>query len=546
MPDGGRVLGSEFWLRTEALFAMDGRTPVGPGAVLVRDGRIADVILGRSTPRTDRPKLDVGALPVLPGFVDPHVHLEMAATAMYGAVDCHTPPCGSVDEVLAALRSQAELRHLRGGWLVGQGNLFAGRRFVDQRLPNRHDLDKVSSDFPIAIRFGGHVTVVNTRGLELGLQAGLPETGDSEICRDEAGELTGELHELFYALPVPALSPDEMTDAVVTMTRDHLTRFGVTRIGEITNTVEGIRLIGELAGTPRLPLSVDAFMWAPGTKSFDAVFHPGLRQQFPAGPDFRVRGVKIFVDGGYSAGGAAVLRPYRQSGTLGRLAFDRADLAELVRRADERELQVAAHVNGERAQRLLCDAVVDARGLDPGGLPVRLEHAGNVLTDRRTVDYWARAAAVPVAQAGFIWSMSSFIVESLGAESRQAMFPFRDLTDLQVTSSSDGAGSELRQFNPLFGVQCAVTRTSCIGEVIAEEQTIDVETALSMHTAWAAGAVGMADEVGSIRRGLRADLVVLDTDPRKAEPARLGEIAAALVFRGGKLVYDNTAKGNRR
>jgi predicted amidohydrolase YtcJ len=480
--------------------------------------------------------IDVGALPVLPGFVDPHVHVEMSATALYGAADCHTPPCHSVDDVLQALHEQAELRHGRGGWLVGQGNLFAARRFVEGRLPDRHDLDKVSTEFPIAVRFGGHVTVVNSRGLELGLAAGLPETGDSEVCRDATGELSGELHELFYALPVPTLSPDELADAITGIARDHLTRFGVTRVGEISNTVAGLGLLADLAGSWRFPLAVDAFVWAPGTMSYDAVFAPDLRSELPAAPDFQVRGVKVFVDGGYSAGGAAVLRPYRTSGTLGRLAFDRAALADLVRRADERELQVAAHVNGERAQRLLCEAVLDARGSDAVGLPVRLEHAGNVLTDRETTEYWSRAGAVPIAQAGFIWSMASFIVEALGDESRLAMFPFRDLAARAVASSSDAAGSEMKQFNPLFGVQCAVTRTSCIGEVIAEEQAVDVETALAMHTSWAARAMGVEHEVGSIGPGLRADLVVLDADPRSVDPARLGEITADKVFRNGELV----------
>jgi len=39
---------------------------------------------------------------------------EMMATAMHGAVDCHTPPCESVDDVRTALREHACLRDAAG------------------------------------------------------------------------------------------------------------------------------------------------------------------------------------------------------------------------------------------------------------------------------------------------------------------------------------------------------------------------------------------------------------------------------------------------
>jgi predicted amidohydrolase YtcJ len=461
-PAGGA---GEFLVRSDALFTMDQTVQARPGAVVVRDGMIAAVLPRDAPGPAGLPALDAGARAVLPGFVDPHVHLEMMATAMYGAVDCHTPPCASVDDVLTALSGQADLRHARGGWLVGQGGLFAARRFAEQRLPTRHDLDKVSADFPIALRFGAHVTIVNTRGLRA-LPCGLRLTGDQQVCLDASGEPTGELHELFYQLPVPPLTGSEMRQALGETARRHLTRHGVTTIGEITNTPPGMRAMACLAGSAALPMAVHAFAWAPGTVPFSEVFSPRLRERFPATADYTVRGVKLFVDGGFSARGAAVLRPYRGSESLGRIAFGQAELTDLVRRADASDLQVAAHVNGERAQRLLCDAAVSARsgagGAGRGVLPVRLEHAGNVLTSRRTMDWWARAGAVPVVTAGFVWSLGTFIPESAGDYTRPGLFPFRELIDQgwQVASCSDCAASEFAQANPMFGVQCAVARRS--------------------------------------------------------------------------------------
>ncbi|GAA2584372.1 amidohydrolase [Dactylosporangium fulvum] len=523
---------------------MEAAGTVIDGSVVIRDGRISEVVPAGAGLPADLPVTDVGNRPVLPGFVDPHVHIEMAAAAMWGAVDCHTPPCGSIEELVEQLRAHAYLREQRGGWLVGQGGLFAGRRFAEQRLPTRVDLDRVSTTFPVVVRFGAHVTVVNSYALRLIDVDGLPETGDAYIGRDADGRPTGELHELFYALPIPAMTEAELAEAIEQTGERYLTRYGVTTVGEITNTMAGARRLAEVAGTDRLPLSIDAFVWAPGTLSLPDLFaqRRAGRLDDPVGPNFRYRGIKIFVDGGFSAAGAAVLRPYAQlrdgEPQSGRMAYTVDALTELVRTTDELGLQLTAHVNGEWAQRELCRAAVAARGGGTDGyLPVRLEHAGNVLTDDTTLDYWHRAGAVPIPQAGFLYTMGSFIPRSMGDYAFPALFRFRDLIDLgwPVCSSSDGAGSELLQFNPLFGVQCAVTRRSCIGEVLGPQQRVTVMEALAMHTSSAAAAMGLADR-GTIQAGKRADLVVLAADPRDAEPDAIASIAVDSVTVNGTVV----------
>ncbi|MFG1955625.1 amidohydrolase [Micromonospora sp. NPDC048830] len=530
-------------ISSRRILTMDATDTVVEGSVVIRDGRISQVLPAGAALPADLAVTDVGDRPVLPGFVDPHVHIEMAATAMWGAVDCHAPPCGSIEELIEQLRAHAHLREQRGGWLVGQGGLFAGRRFAEQRLPTREDLDRVSTTFPVVVRFGAHVTVVNSHALSLVDVDSLPETGDAYIGRDASGRPNGELHELFYALPIPAMTDAELSEAIEETAERYLTRYGVTTAGEITNSMPGVRRLSELAGTGRLPASVDAFVWAPGTLSLEELFAQRRAGQLddPVNPGFRYRGIKIFVDGGFSAAGAAVLRPYAQlRGGVpqsGRMAYTVNDLTDLIRTTDDLGLQLTAHVNGERAQRELCRAAVHARGGTTGHLPVRLEHAGNVLTDDATLEHWHRAGAVPVPQAGFIYTMGSFIPESMGKYALPAMFRFRDLIDRgwRICSSSDGAGSELLQFNPLFGVQCAVTRRSCISEEVNPDQRITVLEALAMHTSSAAAAMGLADR-GSIEAGKRADLVVLASDPRDVAPEVISTIAVDTVTVNGTVV----------
>jgi predicted amidohydrolase YtcJ len=88
------------------------------------------------------------------------------------------------------------------GWLVGQGNLFFDQKLADRRLPTRAELDSVSTTVALAVRAGGHVTVLNTRALELAeitRAYEAPEhsvTGKPIVEREPSGEPSGVVTEM--------------------------------------------------------------------------------------------------------------------------------------------------------------------------------------------------------------------------------------------------------------------------------------------------------------------------------------------------------------
>ena len=155
---------------------------------------------------------DVGARPLLPGFVDVHAHVEVACRAAYGTVDCRAPECSTVDDVLEALRAGLDAGR-ESGWIVGQANLFFDRKLREGRLPTRAELDRVSGDVGIALRAGGHITVLNTRALELaGIDRGYAPpahsiTGKPIVERAADDEPTGVVKEMDNVLPLPPRRP---------------------------------------------------------------------------------------------------------------------------------------------------------------------------------------------------------------------------------------------------------------------------------------------------------------------------------------------------
>lgn len=74
--------------------------------------------------------------------------------------------------------------------------------------------------------------------------------------------------------------------------------------------------------------------------------------------------------------------------------------------------------------------------------------------------------------------------------------------------------------------------------MIGEEQKISVYDALKAVTVNAAYQYFEEKEKGSIRRGKRADFVVLDKSPLTVDPMELKNIAIMKTIGNGKVLYD--------
>ncbi|HHK67136.1 MAG TPA: hypothetical protein ENJ47_01875, partial [Candidatus Acetothermia bacterium] len=105
--------------------------------------------------------IDLEGRPVLPGFIDAHVHLFDAGLREIGwRVDLSGL---SRDETLAALREAVKSRG-EGEWVIGEG--WDESRWGEPRYLTRGDLDRAFPDSPLgAVRMDGHMIVLNRVGL---------------------------------------------------------------------------------------------------------------------------------------------------------------------------------------------------------------------------------------------------------------------------------------------------------------------------------------------------------------------------------------------
>jgi predicted amidohydrolase YtcJ len=508
--------------------------PAGTGIVCV-DGVIHGFIPPDAPIPDSAQAQDLGHTAITPAFIDPHAHLGMTNESLTRTVDCHTPPCSTIEDIIAVLSDGIHLAEARDGWLLGQGSLMHDQKLADGRLPNRDDLDRVSRKVPIVLRCGGHVTILNSKALELsGLAVAGKFEGTAELMQFPDGRPNGVLVEGYGLLPVPSVDRNERRAQLRRTLATLYVRRGTIRVNEISHSVESLEDLAHVLND--LPLTVEAFVWMPEhAKSVQEVVE--LRQRFASSP-LHIRGIKIFVDGGFSARTAAVTRPYATDGGQGELYYGLEQLTTLIREASEHGLQLAAHVNGGRAQELVCAANVQALGSAAADAGTRLEHAGNFVQDIAIVDRWLDAGVHIVTQPGFIYTMGAAFPQLFGDEGRRGRFPYQTLANrgLNVAASSDVSGSELRHTDPMFNAWCAVERIGFDGEAIEPHESLDVIAALRMHTIQAARASTVANKLGSLEVGKEASFIALDQDLRQLEGSALLDAQVAAVVVEGRTV----------
>lgn len=524
-------------------------------ALLIEEGRIVRTADDpASLPRPEGAVvIDVGDRTIMPGFVDAHAHIELSSVA-HDMVDCRVPRRRSIADVLDALSDAIRELQPEDQWLLGQANLFFDQKLEDHRYPTRAELDSASSTVAIAIRAGGHASLLNSRALELinadRLQTGQRGfTGAMVIDKSDDGAVSGLVSEVDKYLPERHSTRAALKDSIRRGVLDLWTRYGVTTICEMSETLTGLTCLDELIDSGEAAARVVCYIMAPTTMPVDDAYRWNERFILRSAPDrMTVRGIKMFCDGGYSARNAATLQPFIDERAVaeypyGQINLPRDVLTGIITRTRELGMQLAVHTNGERAQAELAAAVV-AAGASSGEPRVRAEHAGNLLTDWSTVAAWREANLVPVPQPAFLYNFGAFIPKVLGQSVDDGQFRFRSLLrdGWRLAAASDMCvGAEERQSNPLFGVWCSVRREGFTGAPVGDvAERLDVGEALLMHTQYAAEALGVAAECGTLEPGKVADLIVLDRDPFDIATDDIPRIRVDEVFLAGAPVYQRS------
>ena len=505
------------------IITMDaGSAGKGAGAVAIEDERI--VAVGPASIADSFPgarTVDLGGRTLVPGFIDAHSHLCIAAlhprwADLSGLRDVD----GLRQALLAGAAAEPDAAWVRG---VGWTDLDDGY------TPTLADLDGLGLDRPvIVVHYSYHQCVVSSEALEvLGISESMPDPPGGSFGRGPDGRLNGVLYERAFS-EAHARSmetyrdPDRWAELIAAAATALLAE-GVTCVHDAACPPSAERVYQDLARHRRLAIGVRHHQHA------EALLSPldAARLDGPATGEgdarLRVGAVKLFADGGVLP--AIEGRIGGRDLSLG-VVFER--LEAQVTTIVDRGFQVAVHAIGNRGAQVTLDAFAAASRAHPDDdHRFRMEHA--TLLSQPQAARLSELGAVAVVQPGFLHHMGG-AVEGFTLEDTTWM-PFADLAQAGVVlAGSSDTPCAFRE--PLLTSARGVTRRTSKGTVLDPSQSLPYEAWLRAYTVGAAFAGGQEHERGRLAPGLRADLVMLDGPLDPEHPPTVSEtwVAGERVF----------------
>lgn len=487
-------------------------------AVLIRNGHI--VLVG-SNADVERiadgiEQFDARRRVVTPGFVDTHVHFEMTCLAREYQVAAHAPPYRSLQGIFGALSEKVSSTP-KGEWIIGRSSFSLAGKIDDGRLANRHELDAITDEHPVALFSGLHVAMLNTAALHaLGLWelADDPPTG-VYIDVEPSGAPSGIATEVWDLLP--DYSVEEIEIALKKHAHETFIAKGTTTIGNIPYSANDLRADQNLQARGELPVRLRAYHHVPRTVSLSSLFDAGLVSGM-GNSMFRFGGIKIFIDGIGNDG-------------LGN-AFDdikrtQAELDDFVYQAHTGGIQLIMHALTTGGMLSAADAVEEAMRIDPRPHRHRIEHAGGLLERPEEMRRLKSLGIIPVVTPHF-WLDGPFNVPQY-----RSMIE-HDLKPVMVT---DTTGTVPGSSAPLRNMAASMLEAKDGGAAPNAREALTFEEALRMNTAWAAYSIFEDHEKGTITPGKLGDLAVLSENPAMLRGRDLFDMGVDATILGGEIVF---------
>lgn len=489
--------------------------------------------------------VDLEGRTMTPGFYAPHDHFPWAGAIAVTTVNLNSPPMGpveNIDGLVDALREKAG-ETPEGEWIQGWG--YDDTLLEDRRHPNRHDLDRVSTEHPIYISHtSGHLGVANTMALDLAAITAETRAPPGGVIRHEpdTGDPDGVLEET-AAWAVMSLVPPATREQKLEGFRravDLYVQQGVTTTVITGGSAENVADLQMARREGLLLLRVVTMV----SKAAPLMPSPAEAGGFVSGfGDDRIRlgGIKIVQDGSNQGFTGYFTEPYHtpfngDSEWRGYPARSRETLTAMVKELHRAGYQIAIHGNGDAAIDDIIHAFREAqRDFPREDTRHRIEHCQMVRKDQ--LDEIAELGITPSFFVGhvFYWGDRHRDI-FMGPERAAGISPLRSSIDrgIRFTVHDD---TPVTPVDPLQLMWVSVNRLTRSDRVLGPEERVSPLEAMRAMTLDAAWQNFEEDTKGSIEPGKLADLVILSDNPLTVDPLAIRQIQVLETIVGGETVY---------
>jgi predicted amidohydrolase YtcJ len=499
--------------------------------------------------------IDLGGKVLMPGLLDSHSHaikggLQMELANLVGE---KIP----LDQLERRLRQWRDDGKARRGEFLSVGGLPATYWDDIPALEQRFNHGEWAGQPILFAAYDMHTgwanqAMLKRAGVDARTIAALPAEARNTIGQHQDGTPNGFLVDAGY-YPVSDLLPPLTHDTLMTagrMALDYSRQLGITGwMDPLANELPGadvknnslgvLPIYKALSDKGELTAHVAALLMA------DSKARPGdldeldkVRQQFLGVRNLTLPGIKVFADGvaEIPAQSAAMLDPYKNSGQRGELLLDPRHFGELVSAADARGWLVHVHAIGDRAVRETLNGIEQARRDRHSGIPHSITHLQMV----NPKEFERFKELDVIASMQLYWASADesnidLVKPYVNAMAFMHTYPAHSL--LKHGATIAGASDwPITTPDPWKAIYQAVSRKGPKGVLNADE-AIDRQAMFQAYTLNAARAMRLEQQIGSLKVGKQADMIVLDRDVLSVEPEALRDTKVMQTWFGGRQIY---------
>lgn len=517
-------------------------------AMVVCGGKIVDLGVDHElmSHYPDADLYDLKGKTVIPGLIDSHAHIFMAADSE-GDGELYIPT--SVEELLNDLRDR--VKNIPEGEWISYKNTYP-LRLEELRYPTLQELDTIAPKHPVAVD-GFYSAQLNSCALKSLDLSHLPAGG--RVIYDNDGAMTGTLLNCFAMLvryyKTRTVKPQK--EAICEVMHAY-NQMGITSSVEAMSTMAGIDAVEKLYDEGRQTVRLRYTMMVPPLDKHNE-FIQNIRSFEPQNAEFsRINFIKNTIDGGILTGTSLMEYAYQNLESVfslygvgddwrGNLVTDVDVLTQSILLAQEMGLQYGAHCVGSRAAQKLIDAYKKANvQSDIEGRRHALLHAD--FMDKSMISDVKELDLTVLFQPAWHYMDAPYMDKIVDARECARFMPYMQIlsSGVHAAAGSDhmvkyDADLSVNPYNPFTGLYNMVTCRARDGEVYGEHQAIDRISALLYYTRHAAWSIFDEKLIGSLARSHRADFLILNKNYFECSEEDIRNIHPIETIVEGKCVY---------
>ena len=486
--------------------------------------------------------IDLGGRVAAPGFVESHTHCAGSGANLFLVLDMRQ--VYSLEEMLSLIGEKAKTTP-KGQWILCQGYDETKFREADAML-TAEVLDRATTEHPVyAQRTCGHIAVVNSMAARLSgfSDDSVDPPAGGHFYKDENGHFNGMISEsiMWGMVAKPAFTTEQIKGGVLEGVQPLYFRHGITATSDMGTKIPIAHMLKQANDEGALKLKIGIYLNGKRTsltptnleRIENAEARLGQRDK-----NLHFLGVKFYTDGSTGGRTAAFSQPYADDPeNFGQIFIDQEHLNRDVLAYALAGVQVSIHAIGDRAIEAALQSMeyAQSQGADVKSLRFRIEHL-----ETPTMEQIQRMKELNICaglSSAFIYGLGDSHLEALGYDRLVDAFPAKTLMENEITVACN-CDFPICNVNPMLGIYSMVVRKTEKGQSFGgKKEAIDRMSALKAYTKNAAYLLWKEQEIGSLKEGKLADIVVFEDDFLCVPDEALKDVRVYMTIANGETVY---------